>query len=488
MYCSDGLLPRAYGLPKVHKPDCPFRIIISSIDSPLYSLATFLQETITRSLPRAKGHIDNSFQLVKILKDMFIEDGFVLISLDVVSLFTNIPIDLAMEGLTNRWNFISDNCNIPKNEFLDAVRLVLNSTYFSFDNNIYRQNYGTPMGSPISPIIADIVMQDLEKTVLGQICFPIPIYFRYVDDILLAVPINKTEFILQAFNQYHPRLQFTLELGGHRINFLDTTIILNNNTLKLDWYHKPSYSGRYLNYLSQHPMSQKRGTILSLIDRAFLLSHPEFHKKNFEFVIRTLLNNDYPIDFIFHVMSDRLKSLTHKKTFRQMNTSTNESDIDKIKWFTIPYVNSLSKKFNMVTVGTKFKLVYRSLNKLNSLIKVLKDPLPNTQKKNVVYKICCKDCDASYVGQTGRLLKTRVSEHLNHIRRNTTTPSVITDHRMHLNHDFDWNKVMVLDTERFYHKRLISEMIYIKRQNNGLNLQRDTEGLDHGYSSLFHYL
>jgi len=53
----------------------------------------------------------------------------------------------------------------------------------------------------------------------------------------------------------------------------------------------------------------------------------------------------------------------------------------------------------------KLKLAYHSLNKLNKFIKVQKDPLSNLQKKNVVYKICCNDCDASYVGQTGRLLK-----------------------------------------------------------------------------------
>lgn len=38
IYCSNGVSPRAYGLPKIHKPNCPFRIIVSSIDSPLYAL------------------------------------------------------------------------------------------------------------------------------------------------------------------------------------------------------------------------------------------------------------------------------------------------------------------------------------------------------------------------------------------------------------------------------------------------------------------
>lgn len=55
------------------------------------------------------------------------------------------------------------------------------------------------------------------------------------------------------------------------------------------------FSGRYLNFLLQHPLCQKRGTIVGLIG-AFLLSHPQFHQKNFYFIIKILLDNDYPLD------------------------------------------------------------------------------------------------------------------------------------------------------------------------------------------------
>jgi len=104
---------------------------------------------------------------------------------------------------------------------------------------------------------------------------------------------------------------------------------------------------------------------------------------------------------------------------------------------------------------------------------------------NVVYKIKCCDCDASYVGQTGRQMKTRISEHKNHINRNTPAHSVITDHRLHRGHNFDWGGVEVLDVERNYNKRLVSEMINIKCQKNGLNLQTDIESLDHAYFACF---
>ncbi|KYN38921.1 hypothetical protein ALC56_06681 [Trachymyrmex septentrionalis] len=105
-------------------------------------------------------------------------------------------------------------------------------------------------------------------------------------------------------------------------------------------------------------------------------------------------------------------------------------------------------------------MAYRGINKLNRFIKIQKDVLPRSSQSNVVYKIDCKDCDASYVGQTGRCLKTRINEHKNHINRNTTQHSVITQHRIDLGHDFNWDKVHILDKEQILHKRLLSEMIH----------------------------
>ncbi|KYM98107.1 hypothetical protein ALC62_11196 [Cyphomyrmex costatus] len=61
---------------------------------------------------------------------------------------------------------------------------------------------------------------------------------------------------------------------------------------------------------------------------------------------------------------------------------------------------------------------------MRKYIKVQKDTRPHTSRNNVVYKIQCNDCDASYVGQTSRQLKTRITEHRNHIRHNTSTRSV----------------------------------------------------------------
>jgi len=65
-----------------------------------------------------------------------------------------------------------------------------------------------------------------------------------------------------------------------------------------------------------------------------------------------------------------------------------------------------------------------------------------------------------------------------------TQTSVITEHRLKFSHDFDWENVEILDEKVYFNKRLISEMIYIKKQQKGLNLQKDTELLDPIYSDI----
>jgi len=76
--------------------------------------------------------------------------------------------------------------------------------------------------------------------------------------------------------------------------------------------------------------------------------------------------------------------------------------------------------------------------------------------------------DVFYIGQTtGRqlIIKSNLWTHRNHINRNTISHFVITEHRIDYNHDFNWNDVKIIDMEHFLEKRLISEMLSIKKTN-----------------------
>jgi len=245
------------------------------------------------------------------------------------------------------------------------------------------------------------------------------------------------------------------------LNFLEVTMINRNGKFIFDLFHKSTYSGRLLNYHSKHPISQKRGIITYSTDKILLLSNPEFHQKNFLCLINNLLTNNYPLEMIFSSIRERLSV-----KFRQLHHGTPHSTDTKDNYFVIPYVNHSADKFIQLFKNIpNFKLAFFGINRLNKFIKVHKDRLPSLSRSNVVYKINCLHCDVSYVGQTRRLLKQRIDEHRNHIRRNVTQTSVITEHRLKFSHDFDWENVEILDEEVYFNKRLISEMIYIKKQH-----------------------
>lgn len=89
------------------------------------------------------------------------------------------------------------------------------------------------MGSPLSPMVANLVMEELEEWALSRLTFVVPFYKRYVDDILVAVPRDGTDEICNTFNGFHERLKFTHEKEtNRRINFLDVTLSSDMTTIK----------------------------------------------------------------------------------------------------------------------------------------------------------------------------------------------------------------------------------------------------------------
>jgi len=124
-----------------------------------------------------------------------------LVSFDAISLVTNIPIDLALENISIRWTYISPGYNIPKNS--NSIITNYGLYFFTFSNNLYKHKFGTPMYSPLSPIIADLVLQDFEGRALEIFGIEMPFYFRYVDDIAMAVHHTQLDSLFNIFNSFH---------------------------------------------------------------------------------------------------------------------------------------------------------------------------------------------------------------------------------------------------------------------------------------------
>ena len=136
-------------------------------------------------------------------------------------------------------------------------------------------------------------------------------------------------------------------------------------------------------------------------------------------------------------------------------------------------ISSIFKQYNITTIPTVNK-------SMNSVIKLGKDKSDKWDQTGVVYKFTCKNCPATYIGETKRSLKTRINEH----KKNKNIESVIHTHRNSLNHEFNWDDTKIIDIERDYKKRLLSEMIHIKCNKHSINKKEDIHTLNRIYFPL----
>ena len=128
-------------------------------------------------------------------------------------------------------------------------------------------------------MLAEIVIKDLEKTVFVRFKFVAPFYFRYVDDTFLCVPLNKLQKLIDNFS-LHSRIQFTHEMERfNRISFWNLEIIkLDNGKIISNWYRKSTFSGRMLNFISNHPFQNKVAIIKNVVDRDVCLMNHSIQK------------------------------------------------------------------------------------------------------------------------------------------------------------------------------------------------------------------
>ncbi|XP_072051971.1 uncharacterized protein [Amphiura filiformis] len=200
---------------------------------------------------------------------VMIDDGDILNSHDVVSLFTNTPIDKSLDVIKARLesdNTLKDRTKLNAEDIIQLLSFVLTTTYFSFRGQIYRQIFGAAMGSPVSAIVANLFMEWLEKEAVATAfldCNP-KIWRRYVDDVLEIIQKDSTQKLTDHLNSVDPtgNIKFTFEEEDQgKIPFLDTLIVRKEDgSLKLLVYRKKTHTDQYLNFQSQHPFTKNLGS------------------------------------------------------------------------------------------------------------------------------------------------------------------------------------------------------------------------------------
>ena len=222
--------PKLYGLPKLHKPNIPMRPIVSFCGSPTYELSKYLT-TILKPLTNESRHkLQSTETFVDAIKTVQIPDDYKLVSFDVKSLFTSIPLQLALDCTATAIKNSTTKLPLPTDDLMDLLNLCLTSTYFQYNGKHYKQLHGTAMGSPVSVVVAEIVMQNIEEQALATYKRTLPLWLRYVDDTFTAVHKDEIDDFHEHLNRQNADIQFTKEIEENgKIPFLDCLVTRDND-------------------------------------------------------------------------------------------------------------------------------------------------------------------------------------------------------------------------------------------------------------------
>ena len=164
-----------------------------------------------------------------------------LVSLDVTSLYTNIPHEDGIRACKEAWE--ERPVKDPPTEILvKLLTLILKCNNFEFKGKHYLQVQGTAMGTKMAPAYANIFMGRLEGQLLRSISLKPFSWFRFIDDVDMKWthgPEN-LEIFLQEANSFHPTIRFTAEVSNEEHVFLDTKSRLVGNSIDVDLYTKPT--------------------------------------------------------------------------------------------------------------------------------------------------------------------------------------------------------------------------------------------------------
>ncbi|OXA36910.1 uncharacterized protein LOC110862803 [Folsomia candida] len=351
--------------------------------------------------------------------------------------------------------------DLTEEDIIFLIELCLKCSYFKFRDKIYQQKDGIPMGSPISPVFADLFMESLEDTIL-----PNPfIHFwkRYVDDTFTIIKGRKCQEILKKLNSFHYNIKFTTELEDDgKINFLDVRLNTKpDGTFGHTIHRKLTHTDRYLHFTSFHHMSHKISVVDALAYRAFKICDSMSLDAELSHIRNILRGNGYPLSLI-----DR----RIEKMKQRVQTNSHPSTVDTTPRFVLPFTGpTTSRLTDYLRRKTQFDFGYTPGIKLRHFLSCHKDTKPKLSCG--IYRIPCNDCPDNYVGETGqRTLEVRIKEHGRDIRMMKDTSGVAQHIANNPTHTINFKDAKMIHHEARYFARKFKEGLYINAEPRPMNL------------------
>nr|VZI25416.1 unnamed protein product [Spirometra erinaceieuropaei] len=287
------------------------------------------------------------------------------------------------------------------------------------------------MGSPISGLIAEAVLQRLESLVFRH--HRPKFWARYVDDTFVVIERDQVLTFKEQLNAVFPDIQFTMEEEeeeNNQLAFLDVLVFRKDcGGLKTKVFRKATTTTQILNFNSNHPISHKRSCVRALYRRVEThCSEMEDKVAELQYLRRVMRANGYPRDFVNQCI---------RKGHQRPNPTSPKF------WRALPYVKNVSEAVSRLLTPLGVGVAHRPEATIRRQVMRPRDPLPRQETSGVVYRIWCSCGQSNYVGETGRLLRTRLAEHAAAVRRGDAN-SQVAAHSTGPGHIFKFQEAEIL--------------------------------------------
>ena len=232
-----------YLLPKIHKGIIPppGRPILSANGSPTEKISQFEDHLLNPLCPKIRSYVQDSTHFLQIINNLpQLPDTAYLVTMDVTSLYTNIPVQEGIQVVEDLLKEERPNTNNkPSNQSLiNLLTLILTKNNFKFNGKHYIQKKGVCMGSKVSPSFAILYMDYFENMYVYTYHLQPLLYLRYIDDIFMIWTHSLEELneFTTFLNTRIEHIKFTIEQSVNLVNFLDMKISVSNGHLKTDLY------------------------------------------------------------------------------------------------------------------------------------------------------------------------------------------------------------------------------------------------------------
>ena len=473
--------------PKIHErlENPPMRPIISQIGTVTYDISKQVDSIIKTYMPKTHM-VESTYEFLNILKCNS-NPGKVLASMDVESLFTNVPvhqtIDIILECVYNHPQLPPPP--IPRDILRELLEICTTKIPFTAPNgDLYVQKDGVSMGGVHGPCFANYYMCYLENKIFNEIPNLKPIlYLRYVDDIYLILENKALVNNLQQQFESNSVLKFTFEFETkNKLPFLDVLLQRTNTNIVTSVYVKSTNYGDCLNFNSICPTKYKISVIKGFLHRAYHVSQNWLiFDTEVQRIKQLLTNNNFPMSiidetvnkFINNILSNTIKTKgeTVQLFFQSQMCSNYRLQEHQLQKIIADNVKSTNKNCKV-----QLQIYYRNRKLKSLLIRNNNNGNKSIGESNhVVYKFTCtKDgCNSTkcYIGYTTCSLAERfrthqsVRKHLLDIHNQSRVP---TSHLL--------ESVSVLRHCKSKRDLKYTEAILIKQERPSLNSQ--DEGCD----------